>query len=683
MNADKQSVIKELLYITLRQAHFNNINVDDKFSEQAFDAYIERMDPNKRYFLKEDIELLSQYKRSIDDDLKGARSPLFEESQRILKQRHEEAEQYMEEVVKESMNFSKEEQVELDADKIDFAASKKELKDRWRQQVKYATLVRVNDKMTGQEKKKEDAKKNKEEFTPKTFEEIEVEAREKVEESYSNMFSVFEKMDDVDRFSTYVNAIVSIYGPHTEFFPPESKEKFDEEMAGKFEGIGARLQQSGDEIKVVQIIPGSASWKQGELKEGDVILKVAQGTDEPVSVESMSLKNAVKLIKGPKGTEVRLSVRKPDGRLEVVPIIRDVVIIKESYSKSAVIKDQATGKKWGVINLPSFYADFNDRKGRSSGEDVEQEILKLKGQNVDGIILDLRNNGGGSLGDAVKMSGLFIDKGPIVQVRDRMNSSRVHEDFAKGAVYDGPLVVMVNKFSASASEILAAALQDYDRAVIVGSNTFGKGTVQRFIDLDRLVNSRKQEFKPLGAIKLTVQKFYRVDGGATQVNGVKPDILLPDTYAYLDVGEKDLPNVMPWDRIEQANYMEWNRNVDLKKLRSSSEQRVKSNQVFQMIEQNALRMKENSDMTLQSLNYDKFASRQQMLKEESDKFSKLEKEHEGLDIAVMPSHVATDEPDSVIVRTANTWKEQLVKDVYIKEATDVLNDWVESSITKK
>lgn len=669
---DKESIVKNLLFISLRQAHFRNVELDDKMSEGAFDMYLKKIDPNKRFLLKEDIALLEPYKHQIDNEVMGADNPLYELSVNLLNKRREEAKAYYKEILSKPFSFDKKESVQLDADKVEFAASKDELKERWRKYLKYSSLVRMTNKVQSEEKKKEEAEKKGEPFEATSMEKMEADVREKVETNYDDIFNVLEKLDDEDRFADYVNSIVSVYGPHTEYFPPESKEKFDAEMSGRFEGIGARLQQTGGEIKVVQIIPGSASWRQKELKEGDIILKVAQGEEEPVSVESMSLKNAVKIIKGPKGTEVRLTVKKPDGRLVVIPIVRDEVILEESYSKSAVIKDKDTGKKYGVINLPSFYADFQRRNGRHSADDVKAEVKKLNEQNVDGIILDLRNNGGGSLSDAVKMSGLFIKKGPVVQVKSKTAQPTKLSDNDSGIDYDGPLVVMVNKFSASASEILAAAMQDYGRAVIVGSNTFGKGTVQRFIDLDRL--SSQDEYKPFGALKLTVQKFYRISGGATQVKGVSPDVVLPDMYQHLDVGEADLPYVMPWDKVEKAEFDKWEEKLYLKSLRKKSESRVKKNEIFKLVDENAKRLKEKNDKTIQTLNLEEFRAEQNKLDEESKKFSDLEKEHKEFDITVMKDHYPSTKPDSVVNQSADRWKNQIIKDVYLKEATQVLND---------
>ena len=354
-----------------------------------------------------------------------------------------------------------------------------------------------------------------------------------------------DKIDESDWLSIYLNSITTIYDPHTAYFPPQDKENFDIAMSGQLEGIGARLTSKGGFIVVAEIVPGSACWRQGQLKVGDKILKVGQGDEEPIDITDMRTDHAVKYIRGKKGTEVRLTVKQVDGSVITIPIIRDIVILEETYTKSAVIDNK------GYINLPKFYADFSGNGGRDCSDDVKNEILKLKEEGVEGIILDLRNNGGGSLQDVVEMAGLFIKEGPIVQVKAKVGKPRVYSDTDESVYYDGPLVVMVNTYSASASEILAAAMQDYGRAVIVGGSptTFGKGTVQRAFDLDGFVSEAYDEIKPLGALKLTLQKFYRIDGGTTQLKGVTPDIILPDTWSYLNVGEKDQEFPIPWDEI--------------------------------------------------------------------------------------------------------------------------------------
>ena len=675
LDKNKEAILKEIIFQGLiERAHFNNLNVDDDFSKNAFEEYLKRMDAGKRFFIKDDIKKLKAFENQIDDDIKGANNELLAISVSLLKERVTEAQAYCNEILDAPFNFDSNEEIELDAEKREFSNSKNALKKEWEKYLKYQALVMFHNKKESQERKKEEANKKGEKFTIKTDDELEVDVRKDVKRNCDNLFDRLQKLDDEDKLADYINAILSVYGPHTEFYPPYEKEEFDIQMSGRLEGIGAQLIQVDGNVKVSRIVPGSASWKQGDLKEEDIILKVAQAEDEPVSVEDMPLKDAVTLIRGKKGTEVRLTIKKTDGRIMVVPIIRDVVILEESYAKSAIIESEASENRIGYILLPSFYADFQRRGGRSSAEDVKKELIKLQEKNVDGIILDLRSNGGGSLRDAVDMSGLFIEKGPIVQVRSKVAKPVVYQDTDPEVVYDGPLVVMVNKISASASEILAAALQDYGRAVIVGSSTsFGKGTVQQFLELDNYLSARYNEMKPLGSLKLTIQKFYRITGKSTQWKGVTPDVILPDVYDYLEVGESKLDYALPWDEVEANQFTSWNKPLHSDLLAAKSEERVKANETFQLIHEKALSMKKERDNTLQTLNYDDFNAYQDKLDEKAKKFSNLTSLHE--DIIIEEVEAEFDgSPDSVRVARVEDFHKKVKKDVYIYEAIQVMED---------
>ncbi len=684
---DRYKLIKEALYRSLSQIHFNELKVDDSLSVKAFDLYIKNIDPNKRFLLQKDLDALLKYKYSIDDDFRGEEVAFFSEAFGIINQRIDQTEKYYQEILSKPFDFTIHETIELDGEKRTFCANEKELKEEWRKYLKYLALVRFNEKLKEREESEKKAISEKEKYTQKTDEELEKKVREELKKSLDNRFDLIKKLDEEDRVAEYLNSILGVYGPHTEYYPPQEKENFDIRMSGRLEGIGAQLVQSYGEIKVTKVVPGSASWKQKELKEGDIILKVGQESEDPVSVTDMPLKDAVSLIRGKKGTEVRLTVKKPDGRIKTISIIRDEVVLQESYAKSAVIELKDLKKNYGIIDLPSFYADFNKKDGRSSAEDVEKEIIKLKSKNIDGLILDLRNNGGGSLEDAIKMSGLFFEEGPVVQVRGTLANPMVLKDRDENVVYDGPLVVMVNRFSASASEILAAALQDYGRAVIIGSDaTFGKGTVQRFIDLDRTV-SPFSKHKPLGSVKLTIQKFYRVNGGATQKKGVVPDVFLPDAYSYLDIGEANMDYVMPWDEIAPVKRNLWDNNVSSikDKLSESSKKRVSENKTFQLIAENAIRLKNEKDNTNQTLHLDEFLREQKRLEKEADKFDDLSQEHDDIEITVLKDDVEMGnvELDSVQMVSAEEWSKKVAKDAYVYEAVRILNDLEELLPIKK
>jgi carboxyl-terminal processing protease len=499
----------------------------------------------------------------------------------------------------------------------------------------------------------------------KPFDTLEVEARKKILKDHEDMFKRLLRETKEERFDDFINAVVHAYDPHSDFFPPKEKENFDIQMSGKLEGIGATLQEKDGYIKVISIVPGSPSFKQGELKPEDYILKVGQGEEEPVDIVDMRLDNAVKLIRGKKGTTVKLTIKKPDGKIKVISIVRDVVVMEESYAKSVIINDEVNKQKIGYINLPSFYADFNDRKGRTCSEDIRKELIKLKAEQVDGIVLDLRNNGGGSLSDVVTMGGYFIDQGPIVQVKAREDEPYILADENSGTIYDGPLVILVNHFSASASEILAAAMQDYKRAVIIGSSSFGKGTVQRFFELaGDPVN---------GSIKITTQKFYRVNGGTTQLKGVIPDIVLPDVYQDLDIGEKELDYALAWDEIKASQYNSWNAKFKMKDIQSKSKARVEKNEVFKKIKTNAQYLKTKQASTYYPLSLKAYQAEMIRSKKEEESYKIETSDISGISIEALKPEKALLADTNKLARH-NEFIKPLKKDIYLFEAIQVIKD---------
>lgn len=685
-NESRNELIRKVTMHIVQRTHFKQPIINDAFSEKAFESYLKKLDNSKYFLLQSDVDDFAQYSRLMDDEFRGMPLPLYKKAKAVIVERTDEVAEIIEEALKEPFDFSETEFIELNGKKRKFAANREELKANWRKYLKYQALIRyysrLNPKKTeegegeNQTEKKADEKKTDENKSP---EEIEKEIRERLSEEYKNRFNALKKRDDEDFFSDYINAILSVYGPHTGYFPPPDKENFDINISGRMEGIGAQLTLYDNEIKIVKIIPGSASWKQKELEAGDVILKVGQGDEEPVNIVGWSTKDAVKLIRGKKGTEVRLVVRKADGLIKTISIIRDVVLMEETYAKSALVTTKKTGKRYGVIKLPSFYVDFNKKhNARSSSEDVKKELVKLKSQDIDGVILDLRGNGGGSLEDAVKIAGCFINKGPVVQVKAPWGSPTILKDEKRGMVYDGPLAVMVNKFSASASEIFAAAMQDYGRAVVVGSeHTFGKGTVQRFYDLDQSLPSQFADMKPTGSLKTTIQKYYRISGKSTQFKGVTADIVLPDTYRYMPYGEKDADYAMPWDEIDPVGFTPWKSDkfsYNLKKLANKSAKRKKQEKLFAMVEENAKRLREQYDQTYQTLEYEGFKNHQDQLNTVAEEFKNLNKKHEDLTVEGLAFDLAMNQNDTIKMKNMEDWFAEIEKDIYIRETAEVLND---------
>ncbi|MEP6803701.1 MAG: carboxy terminal-processing peptidase, partial [Flavobacterium sp.] len=489
--------------------------------------------------------------------------------------------------------------------------------------------------------------------------------------SLDDNFSLIKDLNKEDWFSVYVNSIMTRFDPHTSYFAPEEKDRFDVNISGKLEGIGARLTKKNDFTQIDELISGGPAWKGKQLEAGDLILKVAQGNEEPVDVVGMRLDDVVKKIKGHKGTEVKLTVKKVDGTIKVISIIRDVVEIEETYAKSSIV--ERNGLKYGVIYLPKFYIDFENKDGRDAGKDIALEVERLKKEDINGIVLDVRDDGGGSLSTVVDIAGLFIEEGPIVQVKSAGKKKEVLYDKDKKIEWDGPLVIMVNSFSASASEILAAAIQDYKRGVIIGSKqTYGKGTVQNVLDLNQFV--RNANYGDLGALKITGQKFYRINGGSTQLEGVHSDVVMPDRYAYLKMGERDIDNAMPWDKIDPADYSTWKSNENFTKAIEKSKGRIAENAQFKLIEDNAKWIDVKNKENTYSLNINSFKATQEQVENEGKKYKPISDYKNNLVFKSLPYEELEMKSDATLKEKRDVWHQALSKDVYVEEALNVLDD---------
>lgn len=673
---DRNDVIFSLLFDSLKQLHYSPEKLDDAFSQKVFDQYI-NTDFNKKFLLQSDIDSLTKYRKQIDDEIAGQRHDFYKATQEFLSRRIKEKESWSKEILAQPLDYTIDEEFEIDHKKSEFAKNPSELKNYWKKMIKYQVLYRLDEQMTKKEKaleKKDSVVKAGGELArliSLPFDSLEFDARKKTLKAQEDWFKRIRKTTDRDKFAEFANAVAGVYDPHTQYFAPKDKKRFDQGMSGQFEGIGARLQQKDGILKVSEIIIGSPSYKQGELKAGDDILKVAQGKGEPVDITNMDMEDAIELIKGKKGTEVRLTVRKTDNSVKVIPIVRDVVEIEETFAKSAVLENK---NKIGYIYLPAFYTDFTRNGAHHCSQDMRKEIEKLKKENIKGLIVDLRDNGGGSLQEVVEMAGLFFPKGPVVQVKGKVNTGiNILEDKNPEVVWDGPLSIMINHSSASASEILAAAMQDYKRAVIVGTQSFGKGTVQSFIDLDHYLIPQFDTIKPVGSVKITQQKFYRINGGATQLKGVIPDVQLPDPYAFIDLGEKELDNPMPWDEISKANYTEFN-TINYAAVIKNSQKRVKSNPQFALIEQQAREVKIKKDDTKYNLNLDNFRAEQKMMRDQNKKYEDLRRDIKGFTVKIPNEDKVRIAADTSRMGKETRWVKNVAKDIYIYEASNVVND---------
>jgi len=663
-NPEKDKLLLELLAYVLEKGHYSPVAIDDKFSQKVYDKYLNSLDPFRRYFVQSDINEFKVYEDSIDDFIKNKDLKFFDLTYNRLLKRMDESEAIYKEVLDKPFDFNLDENISVDYENIPFAKNKKELHEIWKKQLKFSVLSSIDDKEKIQEKA--DAK-NKVEI--KTFDELEKEARESIEKNLDDNYLNFKDFNRDDWFGVYLNSIVERFDPHTFYFSPENKERFDVSMSGTFEGIGARLQKKNVGVEVSELISGGPAWKGKELEQGDIIIKVAQGKEEPIDITGMRIDDVVKKIKGPKGTEVRLTVKRVDGSIKVISIIRDVVETEETFAKSSTVEKD--GKLFGVIYLPKFYISFDNKDKRDAFKDVALEIERLKKQKVQGIIMDLRDNGGGSLQTVVDMVGLFIDKGPIVQVKYANAAPNILQDKDSSVQWDGPLVVMVNGYSASASEIFAAAIQDYKRGVVIGSkHTYGKGTVQNVIDLNDMV--RGNSLGDLGSLKTTIQKFYRINGGSTQREGVLSDIVLPDRFAYFDTGERDEPEALPWDKIEAATYNTTGANFDV--VLANSKMRVEKNPEFNLIDAYAKWNFERKDDKEVSLNYVVYKKELAELEAKNKTYDALKSYRNNLTFTSLPYELEEFKTDTTLKEKRERWHDELSKDPYVDESLNVLED---------
>jgi carboxyl-terminal processing protease len=669
---DKEALILQGLMQTIEYVHFAPKKVDDELSKTVYKTYIDRLDGYKRYFTQKDIDLLSKHELQVDDQINNLTFDFFNSSLPLLESGLNKAESYFKEAIDKPINFTKGDYYETDPDKMVFAKNDAELKERWKQIVQWDVTTKWVQNIENQNEKE-----NKEEN--KSEEALKEDAIKDVKKRYIDFFDRMKKLRRSDRMEAYLGAISNYFDPHTDYFSPKEKQDFDINMGGKLEGIGARLQTDGDYTKVFNIVVGGPAWKTKKLEDNDIIMKVAQEGQEPVDITGMRVDDVVQLVRGKKGTTVILTVKKKDNSIVDIAIERDEVQLDDSKAKSVIINMPGKVQNIGYINLPKFYSSFETDGGNSCAVDVAEEIKKLKAQNVNGIILDLRNNSGGSLNDVVDMSGLFIEEGPIVQVKGRESKPYLHLDKDKSVLYDGPLVIMVNQYSASASEIIAAAMQDYNRAIIVGSNsTFGKGTVQRFYDLDRAVSGKYDNMKPLGNVKMTTQKFYRVNGGSTQLKGVIPDIIFPDIYHYIETGEKEYDNPLEWTEIAPVKYSQ---NVvvleNKQKLQENSKTRIGQNKDFSLILERALKLKEERDMSKYPLKLNSYRAMVDQRDEDAKKYENLLKNDiVGLEIINIEKDLAKINMDESNKAKNEEFIKDLKKDIYLEETMYIIRDMI-------
>jgi carboxyl-terminal processing protease len=689
---NKQQILLQTIGAVLEEKHFSPKKINDAFSKSVFKEYFEKLDSEKNIFLQSDINSLKKYETTIDDEIKGSNPVQFYTAVgEIFKKRIQETRELYRIILAKPFTFNTDESVVLDADQLNFCPNEKERAERWRKRLKYMVLERF---VELQEQRDNAAKRNKtlseatitneatnekpakvevDTMATKTDAELEVIARTRVLKTMERFFDRNKKrLEDNEQFSLFLNTITEMMDPHTEYFAPIEKRAFDEQMSNKFFGIGAQLREEEAGMKIASIVPGSPAFKSGELQVGDMIIKVAQGAGEPVDIAGYAIDDAVKLIRGEKGTEVRLTVKKADGATKVVSLIREKIVQDEAAARSAVIT-QPDGKRIGYIYLPEFYADFENPNGSRASVDVAGEVMKLKAEKIDGLVIDLRNNGGGSLYEVVRMVGLFIKTGPVVQVKDKDGAPQVLEDRDPSVLYNGPLAVMVNELSASASEIFAAAIQDYKRGIVVGStSTFGKGTVQKTLPLGKQVDFFTGRTDG-GALKLTFEKFYRINGGSTQLKGVYSDVVIPDTYEYLKFREKDTKNALAWDQIPAAPF-KTSTEFQVDDVVKTSTSKIAQNKAFVTLRQNAAWLSNRSSLPY-SLNITKYKQEQTEVRDrvkQNDNALKLANDMQ-IEALIIDKDKFYNNPDQAKGERYQQWLKNLRTDIYINETADIVS----------
>lgn len=665
----KYEKILQLVGAILTQGHFNPKDINDDFSRKIYTRYFESLDPERNIFLAGDIKSLEKFSTRIDDEVKGAPVEFFKAAGQIFDSRIKELEDEYKSILAKPFDFTVNETYQGNSDTKQFPTTDAARREDWRKYLKYLTLQRYSDLLDSRE-----SSKGKEGEIKKTDAELEKDAREKVLAAMNRTFDRYRnKFNEDDKFTAFVNTITEMMDPHTEFMPPLDKRYFDETMSGKFYGIGAQLSYDEGNIKISAVTPGGPAQKNGEVESGDIIVRVAQGTEAPVELTGFTVPDAVKLIRGKEGTKVTVTLRKKDGSLKNITLVREEIVLDEAFVRSVVVNEG--NQKVGYIYLPEFYSNFQEANGAHSGEDVAKEVKKLKAEGVDGIVIDVRNNGGGALYDVIQIAGLFIDQGPVVQVKDRQGKPQVMRDRDGGVLYDGPLVIMVNEMSASASEILAAAMQDYGRGIVMGTNTYGKGTVQRTIGLDPesgFMNTNSE----LGSLKITLQKFYRVNGGSTQQKGVVPDVVIPDYLQHLKIREKDNPLSLPYDEISKASFPTWNSGYSLDAVKQQAKSRIATDTTFKRISEASVFVAKQNEKVY-NLQLDKYRAEQKEIRNAVKSIENLTKLKSPLPVQFMKEdqdrYISEDKDKT---ERYKQWMTNVSKDVYVDQAVKVIKDMV-------
>ncbi len=666
ISEEKQKAIMFTLYEMMTKGHYSPKVFDAAFSQNVFDEFMENMDIGKQHFTQKDIDGFAKYKKDLGTQLKNGDLTFFNEVYNTYSSRVLESKICIDKIFAGPISFTGKGEINLDGTKIKYCKNESDKCKRWEDFITYRVLSKFTELEELQNTKKDTIK----DWKLISRETLIDSAKILVKKNMDVTFKRIDKNSNADFFSVYCNSFAHVLDPHTDYMMPKAKADFDVQMSGTFYGIGASLKEENGYCTIVSIISGSPCWKQGSLKVDDKITKVAQGTSEPVDVVGWEINDIIGLIRGKKNTEVRLTVKHKDGKEEVVPIIRDEVHLDAVFAKSAIVNEG--GKKIGYIILPEFYADFQKAGGKRCAVDMLKEIEKLKAEGIDGLVVDLRWNGGGSLYDVVEIASMFVGKQPIVQVRNPDGNAEPLISKGQNKIYDGPLAIMVNNFSASASEILAAAIQDYNRGIVVGSTTHGKGTVQRGLEMDGVLENIDKSLYPLGSLKLTLQKFYRANGGSTQLKGVTPDVTFPDLYMYLDNGERKDKYALPWDQITPSAMRTG--LINRESVVANNNSVVNNSAYFNLVKEKAKQLKVQNDDNVYSLNETFFKAQIAKNKEFTKKLEDLDKDKVLLEIynpRVDMDKILEDEANK---KKNEDWLKALKKDEVLKQTINIVKE---------
>ena len=672
---EKMSTIMVSVKNTLSYLHYSPKTINDAYSKDVYKHYFEMVDSSKRYFLQSDMDEFAKHETKLDDYLNQGDLAFYKLTVDRLYQRVDQIDKITQDILSKPINLNEDETLILEPKIKKNAKNQAELSQEWKKYIKYNILQEM-ESLTAKEELQKEKKDSVQKFNLKDTIKLEIltpeakriKATAEVKDLVTDTFRRFKKRNKMDWFTVYMNAYTEVFDPHTNYYSPKNKEDFDTQFTGKVIGIGAIIQEKRGYLYLGALTIGAPAWKSKQLSEGDKILKVRSKPNlDAVNVVGMLSDEAVRLIRGEKGTKVTLTVEKKDKSIKEVTMIREEVAIEDTFARSIII-NSADGKKYGLINLPSFNADFENAKGRNASDDIKNELLKLKPQNVDGIILDLRNNGGGSLTEVGDIMGLFMNAGPYVQVKDGNGKVQTLKNKTNAPLWTGPLIIMQNELSASASEILAGAMQDYGRAVTIGSpQSFGKGTVQTFVDLNRFLNTNDD----FGSLKLTIQKFYRITGESTQRKGIESDIKMKDFYTYAEIGERYDDYALAWDKIPAAPYQAVN-YFSVQALQKGIEARLQNNKNYQLIQESAQwKEKLDKEETI-SLEQSKFNAVMQARKAQIKKFKGLDKFNNGLKFTLNPDEAIREKTDEPFTKKTENWTKNLQRDLYLQEAVNVV-----------